>query len=594
MIGRAFFTITLRFASVVFLAVLLGAAPRAMGGDADPSRAPARSSIPPRRDITVEERLKALEEVNANLVEENRKLHSELGAMGQQYGKVIQQLQVLSTRLDTSLVRTRQVPPAQPPRSDRSSEGGAGARDNPAVPPDGGATGSPGGGPMSDTGGVLQPPRSSRSDEGGAGARDNPAEPSRTTPFTGPGKIPMRVNFGPGIEFETLNEEYLFQIHNQTQIEGRFYQQPNQNPGAGGFDVPRERFIIAGRLSKPIEYDASLESAYGTVNLLNAFLNWHYDDRLMVKFGRYKVPYLYEYYAVSNTDLLQPERSLFGANFGLNRGVGAQLWGQLFKKSVDYAVGIFDGPRNQQLDFNSAKDVIAYLNYRPFQEVKELEALKYFNVGGSFDFGSQNNQIYPTALRTSVSGTNNPGAFNASPSFLQWNNNVIERGDRVMWSLFTAYYYKSLSLIAEWQGAYAGYSLANRQAPLSTTVPLGGFYVAGGYFLTGETVNRRSQVRPNKPFDLRRKSFGLGAFELEARYSLLTIGDQVFTAGLVDPNLWTDRVQAIDLGLNWYMNEYVKIYLDWQHSEFGSPALFAPGKFQKTGDLFWIRGQVYF
>ncbi|MFL5514707.1 MAG: OprO/OprP family phosphate-selective porin, partial [Gemmatimonadales bacterium] len=459
----------------------------------------------------------------------------------------------------------------------------------------GGATGSPGAGPaITDTGGVAQPPRSSRSDEGGAGARDNPAEPSRTTPFTGPGKIPMGVNFGPGIEFQTLNEEYLFQIHNQTQVEGRFYQQSDQNPGAGGFDVPRERFIIAGRLSKPIEYDASLESAYGTVNLLNAFLNWHYDDRLMVKFGRYKVPYLYEYYAISNTDLLQPERSLFGANFGLNRNVGAQLWGQLFRKSLDYAVGIFDGPRNQQLDFNAAKDVIAYLNYRPFQEVKELEALKWFNVGGSFDFGNQNNAPYPTALRTSVSGTNNPGAFTASPSFLQWNNNVIERGDRVMWSLFTAYYYKSLSVIAEWQGAYAGYSLINRPSPLSTTVPLGGFYVAGGYFLTGETVNRRSQVRPNKPFDLRRKSFGLGAFELEARYSLLTIGSEIFSAGLADPNLWTDRVQAVDLGVNWYMNEYVKIYLDWQHSEFGSPALFAPGKFQKTSDLFWLRGQIYF
>ena len=145
-------------------------------------------------------------------------------------------------------------------------------------------------GAISDTGGVVQPPRSSRSDEGGAGARDNPAEPSRTTPFTGPGKIPMTVKFGPGIEFETLNEEYLFQIHNQTQVEGRFYQQANQNPGAGGFDVPRERFIIAGRLSKPIEYDASLESAYGTVNLLNAFMNWHYDDRFMVKFGRLQGP----------------------------------------------------------------------------------------------------------------------------------------------------------------------------------------------------------------------------------------------------------------------------------------------------------------
>ena len=110
--------------------------------------------------------------------------------------------------------------------------------------------------------------------------------------------------------------------------------------------------------------------------------------------------------------------------------MGAQLWGQLGKKSIDYAVGIFDGPRNQQVDFNAAKDVIAYLSVRPFQEVASLPALKYLNLGGSVDFGNQNNPPYPTALRTSVSGTNNPGAFNAAPSFLQWNSNVIERGDR--------------------------------------------------------------------------------------------------------------------------------------------------------------------
>jgi phosphate-selective porin OprO/OprP len=560
-------------------------------------RAPGQGVPPPRpleadrRDPTVEERLRAVEETNKALIEQNRRLAHQLGQMSEQYGKVTQQLQALSRQLDRSLVRTGQGPVVQPPRSDRSDEGGAGARDNPAEPP-GGSTAPSAASGASAT--FDQPPRSDRSDEGGAGARDNPAESSRTTPFTGPGKIPMRVNFGPGLEFETQNEEYQFQIHNQTQIEGRFYQQTNQSPGAGGFDVPRQRFIIAGRLTKPIEYDASLESAYGTVNLLNAFLNWHYDDRFMVKFGRFKVPYLYEYYAISNADLPQPERSAYGANFGLNREVGAQVWGQLFKRSLDYAVGVFDGPRNQQVDFNAAKDVIAYVDARPFQEVTALPALKWFNLGGSFDYGNQNNAVYPTALRTSVSGTNNPGAFNAAPSFLQWNSNVLERGNRALWALHLAYYYKSLSLIAEAQGGFADYSLVSRPSPLTTHVPLGGFYLTGGYFLTGEEVNRRSQVRPKHPFDLRKKSFGLGAFELEARYSMLTIGSQVFTGGLVDPTLWTDRVQTVDLGLNWYMNEYVKIYLDWQHSEFGSPVLYAPGRFQTTSDLFWIRGQIYF
>lgn len=566
----------------VLLAVGMCSGPAAWGQGAPAAQPPAAA------EPSVEERLRALEETNRALIEQNRRLSGQLGQVSEQYSKVNKQLQSLSRELDGSVKRARQDPLGQPPRSDRTDEGGAGARDNPAEPLD------DGGPAQSFDPGVFQPPRSDRSDEGGAGARDNPAESSRTTPFTGPAKIPMRVNFGPGLEFETENEEDRFQIHNQTQLEGRFYNQPDQSPGAGGFDVPRQRFIIAGRLSKPIEYDVSLESAYGTVNLLNAFLNWHYDDRLMVKFGRYKVPFLYEYYAISNTDLLQPERSAFGANFGLNRMPGAQLWGQLLKKRLDYAVGIFDGPRNQQLDFNAAKDVIAYLNVRPFEENPALEALKWFNFGGSVDFGNQNNPVYPTALRTSVSGTNNPGAFTAAPSFLQWNNNVIERGDRALWSLHAAYFYKSLSLVGEWQGGFADYGLTNPNSPGRTRVPLGGGYVAAGYFLTGEVVNRRSQVQPRKPFDLRKKSFGLGAFELETRYSLLTMGDQVFTGGLADPNLWTNRVETIDLGVNWYMNEYVKIYLDWQHAEFGSAVLYAPGKLQSSSDLFWVRGQIYF
>ncbi len=404
----------------------------------------------------------------------------------------------------------------------------------------------------------------------------------------------MLVNFGPGLEFETKNEEYQLQIHNQTQVESRSYLPSNSSPAAGsGFDVPRERFIFSGRLSKPIEYNASFESAYGTVNLLNAFMNWHYDDRLMFKLGRFKVPYLYEYYAISNTDLLQPERSMFGANFGLNREVGAMVWGQLAKNSIDYAVGMFDGPRNQQVDFNNSKDVIAYLSVRPFQEITELSFLKYLNFGGSFDFGNQNNPPYPTALRTSVSATTNPGAANAAPSFLQWNSNVVERGDRVLWAMHAAYYYKSLSIYSEWQGGYADYS----QSPVSSPrihVPLGGFYVSAGYFLTGETVNRRSQVQPNHPFDLRKKSFGMGAFELEARYSVLSIGNQIFTGGLADPNLWTDHVATTDLGVNWYMNEFVKIYFDWQHAEFGQAVSYRPGGWSKTSDLFWIRGQIYY
>jgi phosphate-selective porin OprO/OprP len=53
-------------------------------------------------------------------------------------------------------------------------------------------------------------------------------------------------------------------------------------------------------------------------------------------------------------------------------------------------------------------------------------------------------------------------------------------------------------------------------------------------------------------------------------------------------------VYAIDTGLNWYPNQYTKIYLDWQHSVFGTPVTNGPGSFHKTGDLLWLRFQLFF
>ena len=68
----------------------------------------------------------------------------------------------------------------------------------------------------------------------------------------------------------------------------------------------------------------------------------------------------------------------------------------------------------------------------------------------------------------------------------------------------------------------------------------------------------------------------------------------IFTAGLADPNLWTNRVDMTDVGFNWYLNKFVKIYFDWEHVMFAQPVYFRPGALQKTNDLFWFRFQVYF
>ncbi len=68
----------------------------------------------------------------------------------------------------------------------------------------------------------------------------------------------------------------------------------------------------------------------------------------------------------------------------------------------------------------------------------------------------------------------------------------------------------------------------------------------------------------------------------------------VFTNGLADANLWTNRFSLTDVGLNWHLIQYLKVYLDWQHGDFGSPVQFAPGRRQETSDMFLLRAQLVF
>ena len=87
------------------------------------------------------------------------------------------------------------------------------------------------------------------------------------------------------------------------------------------------------------------------------------------------------------------------------------------------------------------------------------------------------------------------------------NNNVRESGWRTLWDLHLAYFYKQLSVIAEWEAGFQDYAQVNR-LQYRTRVPNGGFYVSAGYFLTGETVAFRNIVKPNRDFNIRKGKRG--------------------------------------------------------------------------------------
>lgn len=440
-------------------------------------------------------------------------------------------------------------------------------------------------------------PNATPSQSGGplAPGQSSPPNPPPSSRFRMPATTinsPLKGKFGPGFELKTDDDEFVLQFHALTQFDGRFYEQSTQDPVKDTFVFPRAWWMFSGRITKPFEYFLSFADGFDDINVLDVFLNIHYDDRLQFKIGRFKTPFTYEFYTEPIQGLISPERSLFFNNFALNRSLGMQAWGRLFNKTVplDYAVGIFNNTRNSFLDTTSdQKNVLAYLNWRPFA-LLENSLLENFVFGGSVMAGNQDSPPNPRTLRTVV-----PTSGNAAIGipFLAFNPDARERGPRAFWSLHAAWYHKQLSLIAEWQSGYQDYVLSTN-VNNRTRAGVQSYYVQAGYFLTGENVSGRNVVKPYKDFDIRKGRFGLGAIELTGRFNALNIERNIFTAGLADPNLWTSNLYTVEPGVNWYLNQYLKVVFAWNYAVFGNPVRYSPTGLHKTSDLFLLRFQLYF
>ncbi len=457
-------------------------------------------------------------------------------------------------------------------------------------PPPDTAPASPGTGAGGPGPGV--PPNVLPSQSGGFGApgQSLPPNPSLNKRFNSPATLtnsPGAFKFGPGFELRSNDNEFFLQFHNLTQVEYRGYQQGGQSQVHDSFAIPRQWFMFSGRISQPVGYFVSLSQGFDSVNALDVFMDFTASPKLNLRMGRMKTPFTYEFLVEPIQGLINPERSVFFNNFGQNRDVGAMAYGRLLNNTFDYAAGIWNGARNGYLSNQDSKAFSGFINWKPFGN-QEGSLFENFNIGGSVYTLNSNQADSPPVLRTVVpiSGNNILGI-----PFLTFNSNTKEVGWQTFWDLHTAWFYKQLAVIAEWQSGFQDYQLGSSSLA-RTKLPVQSFYVQMGYLLTGETRSSVGIVKPNNPFSL--KDGGLGAWELTARYQYMDIGSQVFTSGLADSNTSANRMYITDLGFNWHLTQYVKFYFEWEHAVFNQPISYAPGKSQLTSDMFLARFQLYF
>ena len=231
---------------------------------------------------------------------------------------------------------------------------------------------------------------------------------------------------------------------------------------------------------------------------------------------------------------------------------------------------------------------MGYLNFQPFLRSERFPLLKHFNVGVSGFLGQQISPLAPLPLRTSLqSSENDEAAQKATSIFLNYNQDAYLVGGRSGTALHMAWYVGGLSFEAEWQGSRDHYERTGESYQVS--VPVSGNHFTASYFITGETVTGAAWSI-HFARSIRARTRGPSAIELSARYSELALGQTIFTAGLANPQDWTRNIGMTDVGFNWYLTRDLKIYVDWQHSMYGTPVLLNPdtGVHSRENDLFWI------
>ncbi len=224
---------------------------------------------------------------------------------------------------------------------------------------------------------------------------------------------------------------------------------------------------------------------------------------------------------------------------------------------IYYAGGIFNGSGQNAADTNDSKDLAARLVVYPLKQT-EVALLRNLHLGADVTWGDQDSG---KSLRGRTDG-----------QFVYFDR-INTRGDRLRYSAEAAYYTGSFTLYGEYIESQEERKACSIQTASACTggadlddVIGRGWYVTTTYMLTGETKVPGQAVVPGRWVVPTGPEGGWGAWELAARFAQLD-----FRAKDIVGN----RVNALTLGVNWYLTPNVKwlfnVVENWFSDENRSP-----------------------
>ncbi len=376
---------------------------------------------------------------------------------------------------------------------------------------------------------------------------------------TAAAKTQPKISIGAdGVSFGSANSNFVAQLHGVIQFDSRTFFNDGGNNGNDGFLLRRARPIFSGTLFHNFDYNFTPDFGGSSVQIFDAYLNYHCSPEFQVEAGKFKAPVGLEA-LVTDRDLLFNERSL-ATDLVPNRDLGVELHGDLFGGVASYAAGVFNGASDYNgttanTTYQDDKSFAGRVFFQPWKktDVNALRGLG-FGVSGSYQANHPNTN--------SATGLTPGYSTDGQQKFFTYNTGVSANGAGWRISPQAYYYYGPLGLLAEYVVSDQQVASAAKSADLQNTA----WEISGGWLLTGESASYNT-LTPLHPFNPRQNQWG--AWQLVARYAGLNADSKVFQDGFASSTKSADSATAWSVGLNWYLNKNVRADLSFSHTEFG-------------------------
>jgi phosphate-selective porin OprO/OprP len=286
------------------------------------------------------------------------------------------------------------------------------------------------------------------------------------------------------------------------------------------------------------------------------YLNMDYFEWGQLRVGQFKVPFSLERLQ-SSKYLDFVDRAVGPRNMGRpTRDIGVMVHGSFNDELAQYQVAVTSGSGPNTSDENSEKDVSGRFTFQPFRDSGN-ELLSGLHPGISGTWGKMDKDFSDTAYSTET-----------GLRFVAFANGTASDGDRSRLGTELLWFKGPASIKAEWMKMWLE---DIRKGASEEDADFSSWYISGTYLLTGEKKTPWKIV-PDRPLNIAERTWG--AWELAARYSRFHVDSDLFRTGMVTG---ADKASILELGINWYLNEFFRFTVNYEHAEFDD-ALLVDGK----------------